>query len=197
MAKYGLDRANRAGRLPWRAEEIYNRLVSTFQDMGRPTGAPYVGDNARYLSAVLSHYIEDAYVPFHAAANYDGQLTNQRGVHARFETDLVVRNLPTLKLAPVMIRPVGSARDVVFEALVESQSLVETVLQADRKAAGGREYYDEGYFSAFLLGVRPIMEKRMSDASSAVASVIASAWAQAGRPTMPLAGPKTPARIRH
>ena len=195
VAKYGIDRANKAGRLPWRAEEIFTKLVSAFQDISKPT-APYAADNARYLAAVLSHYVEDAHVPFHATANYDGQSTNQRGIHARFETDLVLRNLSTLKLAPVTIHPIGNVRDFVFDALIESQSLVEGVLQADQKATAGRESYDDGYVAAFLTGAGPILEKRMSEASSAVASVIVSAWERAGKPTLPLRGARTPARIR-
>ena len=198
VAKYGLDRANRMGRIPWRAEEIYNRLVTTFEDIGKATGSTYAGDNARYLSAVLSHYIEDAHVPFHATTNNDGQLTNQRGIHSRFETELVQRNLTTLALSPVAIRPMGAVRDFMFDTLIESQSLVDAALLADRKAAEGREFYDDGYFAAFRAGAGPIVEKRMSAASSAVASVIVKAWQQAGKPKLPLPvdGPKTPARIR-
>ena len=65
--------------------------------------SPYAADNARYLIAVLAHYLADAHQPFHAVMNYDGQLTNQRGIHARFETELVMRNWQSLKLAPVRI----------------------------------------------------------------------------------------------
>ena len=93
------------------------RLTTSPRAPGR-----YAGDNARYLSAVLSHYIEDAHVPFHASANYDGQMTNQRGIHSRFETDLVLRNVKSLDLtlAPVTIRPIANVRDFVFDALIES-----------------------------------------------------------------------------
>lgn len=89
LARYGETRANRAGRLPWRTvREIYNRLVAAFKGVGSGT-APYAADNTRYLSAVIAHYIGDSFQPFHAVANYDGQLTNQRGIHSRFETELV------------------------------------------------------------------------------------------------------------
>lgn len=196
VTKYGLDKATQMGRLPWRTEEIYNRLVSAFTDVAKGTGPAYAGDNARYLSAVLSHYIEDAHVPFHASANYDGQLTNQRGIHARFETELVLRNLTTLNLAPVTIRPISSMRDFVFDTLTDSYSAVEPILAADRKATTSRELYDDGYFAALLADTKPILEKRLSDASSAVASAIVSAWEKGGRPALPLNGPKPPARIR-
>src|SRR6188768_4315634 len=35
VAKYGVERANKAGRLPWRAEEVYRLLVARFQDVGK------------------------------------------------------------------------------------------------------------------------------------------------------------------
>jgi alkylated DNA nucleotide flippase Atl1 len=196
VAKYGLEKATQMGRLPWRTEEIYNKLVTAFENIAKSTGPSYAGDNARYLSAVLSHYIGDAHVPFHAAANYDGQLTNQRGVHSRFETDLVLRNQSALALSPVTIQPVPNIREFVFSTLNDSYGQVDAVLKADLKAAEGREFYDDAYFAAFWTGARPIVEKRLGDASSAVASAIVSAWEKGGKPKLPLAGPRTPARIR-
>jgi hypothetical protein len=196
VAKYGAERANKAGRLPWRAEEMYGRLVAAFREMGRPNRSPYVADNARYISAVLSHYIEDAHVPFHAVQNYDGQQTNQRGIHSRFESELVLRHLQTLKLAPVTILPVGNVREFVFSAIVESQSLVAQILRADRLATEGRTAYDDGYYAAFASGALPVAEKRLSDAASATASVIVAAWAEAGKPALSPEDSKAPIRIR-
>jgi alkylated DNA nucleotide flippase Atl1 len=193
VAKYGAERANRMGRLPWRAEEIYQLLVARFRDAAKGPG--YAVDNARYLTAVLAHYIEDAHVPFHAVLNYDGQLTNQRGIHSRFETDAALRNIKTLRLAPVTIRPIASVRDFVFDTLVASEPLVDSVLDADRKAAAGREFYDNGYYAAFGNAVRPIIERRVSEAASGVASVIVAAWTEAGKPTLPTRVVRPPARI--
>jgi hypothetical protein len=197
VARYGLDRATKAGRVPWRAEDMYKRLVGHFTDMGRPNAPYYAGDNARYIAAVLSHYLADAHQPLHATGNYDGQLTGQNGIHSRFETTLVLRNLSTLNLAPVTIRPVGNIREFMFATIVESQSLVGTVLAADRRATAGRELYDDGYYAALLTGTRPVLEKRLGDSASAIASVIVQAWKEAGSPTLPLnTGTRTPARIR-
>ena len=194
VEKYGSERANRMGRLPWRVEEIYGLLVARFRDIGKGTPA-YAADNARYLTAVLAHYVEDAHVPLHAVVNYDGQLTGQRGIHSRFETEAVLRNVRTLKLTPVTIRPIGNVRDFIFETLVEGEALVATVLEADRKATTGREFYDDRYYTAFTNGARPIIERRLSEAASGVASVIVSAWTEAGRPPLPVNVVRPPARI--
>jgi len=195
IARYGVERATKMGRLPWRADEIYRWLVTRFQEIGK-SPAGYRGDNARYLVPVLAHYVEDAHVPFHAVANYNGQLTKQDGIHARFESELVLRNLSTLKLAPVTIRPIANFREFIFETLTEGESLVQTVLDADRKAAQGREFYDDEYFASFRAGALQIAERRMSEAASGVASAVVAAWTAAGKPVLPVDTTTTPARIR-
>ncbi len=195
VQKYGAGPATRYGRLPWRAEEVYNRLVASLRDIGKPT-APYAAENARYAMAVLAHYVEDAHVPFHAALNYDGQLTNQRGVHARFETELVMRNQKSLKLAPVKAVVISGFRDYIFKTLLDSQALVEGVLAADLKAAQGRDFYDPAYFDAFLKGARTTAERRLSEAASGVASAALSAWIEAGKPALTTDATRPPARIR-
>src|SRR5687767_10350812 len=195
VQKYGAGPAARYGRLPWRAEDVYHRLVASFRDIGK-ANAPFAADNARYTLAVLAHYVEDAHVPFHAVLNYDGQLTNQRGVHARFETDLVLRNEKSLKLAPVKAVVIPGFREYMFRTLIDSQALVEAVLAADLKATQGREFYDDAYFDVFLRGARATVERRLSEAASGVASAALSAWTEAGKPVLPVDAPRPPARIR-
>src|SRR5688500_16070869 len=51
VQKYGAGPAARYGRLPWRAEDVYHRLVASFRDIGK-ANAPFAADNARYTLAV-------------------------------------------------------------------------------------------------------------------------------------------------
>ena len=195
--KYGADLANKNGRLPWRGEEVFNKLVSTFADMAKPNAPGYAGENARYLSAVLAHYVEDGHQPFHGVANYDGQLTNQRGIHSRFETELVMRNKDRLKLTPVAITPIADIKTFFFDTLIADQAMAAQVLAADLKAVEGRDLYDDGYFDAFAkAGALAVAERRFSDSASGVASVWVAAWTKAGKPKMPEDGARTPAKIR-
>lgn len=196
VKKLGIGPATRYGRLPWRAEEVYNRLVTTMRDIGKPN-VPYAADNATYLVAVLAHYIEDAHVPFHGALNYDGQMTNQRGIHSRFETELVLRNAKAWKWAPTPVVAIPDFKAFMFKTVIDSQQLVAEVLAADLKATEGREFYDAAYFDTFLKGAGPIAERRLTEAASAVASAVYSAWIDAGKPALPTpSGERTPARIR-
>ena len=45
----------------------------------------------------------------------------------------------------------------------------------------GREFYDDGYFEAFANGTVPVLERRLNDAITGVASIIIGAWEQAGK----------------
>jgi hypothetical protein len=195
VEQYGREHVHEYGVLPWRTAEIYDLLVKAFQQVGEG-GSAYAADNAKYFAAVISHYVADAHVPFHAVLNYDGQLTGQHGIHSRWETQLVERYRPRLRLSPGAVRPVTAPRDFMFDVLLESFRLAEPLLEADRRATRGRETYDEGYFEALFEETRPILERRLSEAIAAVASVIAGAWQQGGSPALPLEAPRTIRRIR-
>jgi hypothetical protein len=80
--------------------------------------------------------------------------------------------------------------------LLESTQLVPAVLAADKEAIGTRDVYDDQYFETLFAKTRPILEKRLSDAITGVASVIASAWEQAGKPALPANDPPRPPRRR-
>jgi Zinc dependent phospholipase C len=191
VQRYGRDFVEKNGLLPWRTQEMYAKLVEAFMQKGA-----YSRENVKFFSSVVSHYVADAHVPFHAALNHDGQLTGQTGIHARFETDLLERYRNHLTLSPPTPVPVPNTRDLVFAALTDSFSLVQPVLDADKAAVAGRDVYDDKYFELFFAKVRPILERRLSDSIGAVASVITAAWVDAGRPPLPLEQPKTPRKVR-
>ena len=191
VKKYGREFVEKNGTLPWRTEEYYRKLVDAFH-----LKSAYSRDNIRYFSSIVAHYVSDAHVPFHAALNYDGQLTQQTGIHSRFESELFERYRMRLRIVPKPVRPVVNARDFTFEALLGSFPLVQSILDADKRAVDNRTVYDDGYFAMFFGRVRPTLEQRLADSITAVASVITAAWVEAGRPSIPLQVQKTPRPVR-
>jgi hypothetical protein len=133
---------------------------------------------------VVSHYVQDAHQPLHATINYDGRDTKQPGVHARFERDLFERFEARLVVRPAPAAPVSAPRDAMFDALLDSYQRVPELLKADRDALGTRTDYDARYFNAFFANARPLLERQLSRAASATASLIVGAWEQAGRPAV-------------
>jgi hypothetical protein len=191
VAQRGREFVDRNGLLPWRAEEIYGNLVAAFRQ-----DAPYARENLKFFAAVMTHYVSDANVPFHAATNYDGQLTGQWGIHARFESELFERNRTRLRLPAIAVHPVPSPREAMFGILTESFSLVDPILAADRTAVAGREFYDDGYFAALFRGAGPILERRLASSIAGAASFITAAWIEAGRPAVPVSVPRSVRPVR-
>jgi hypothetical protein len=190
VKRYGRDFVEKNGTLPWRTDEIFTKLTEAFVQK-----TPYSRDNIKFFSSVIGHYVGDAHVPFHAALNYDGQLTGQRGIHSRFETELFLRYEQRLQINPAPIVQVPDVRSLVFDTLIESFPFVQVVLDADKHAVEGREYYDDAYFASFFEKVKPIIERRLADAITNAASVITAAWIKAGRPPLPLEERREPRRV--
>lgn len=195
VKKFGREMVDKNGLLPWRTAQVYDWLVKAFRQTA-DASQPYSASDIRFYSAVIAHYVGDAHVPFHAALNYDGQLTNQHGIHNRFEGELMQRYRNRVRVKPKAAPPVREARDFIFDRLVSGFTLVEPILAADRKAVAGREEYDDAYFDQFFAATREILERRLSEAASGIAATIAGAWETAGRPAVPLQAPRQNRKVR-
>ena len=187
IERYGADKLRKNGLLPWRTAEIYDRLRQAFADTSKGT-APYASQNAQFYAAILSHYVADAHVPFHATMNHDGQLTGQRGIHARFEGELYARYRDRLSIARPMVAPVSDPRGFIFDRLAESLPLAVRVLAADRDANAAHPGYGDAYYEQMYGQVGEIMATRLSGAIAGTAAMITGAWEAAGRPTLPADG---------
>jgi hypothetical protein len=80
VEKFGEDSLMMHGIVPWHIYRVYFQLKDAFL-LKDP-------DRILRLSADIGHYIADANVPLHTTKNYDGQLTNQIGIHAFWESRL-------------------------------------------------------------------------------------------------------------
>jgi len=194
LEKFGESTLKRNGLLPWREAEEFGNLRRAFEEFKRD--APYTNSNVVLFSAVASHYIQDAHQPFHASDNYNGQETGNFGIHSRFERDLIERYGSRLKLTPAAPKVMASARDAAFDALLASYLLVDPILKADKEAIGSGDTYDDAYFDRFFTKVQPLLEQQLSAAITATASIIVSAWDQAGRPAIRLTEARPVEKVR-
>ena len=193
VEKFGVTRVREMGTLPWRSEEFYGNLRRAFEAYAKNPYGPF---DILFFSATLGHYVGDAHVPFHAVWNYDGQLTNQHGIHSRFEREMFERYRDRLKIAPLPLKPITDARNFIFDRLLEGTQLAPDVLKADLAAIENREWYDDAYYEAFFAANRNVMERRLSESIAAVAAVITGAWESAGKPPVPVEQPRSPQRRR-
>jgi len=184
VKKFGKAQVDRNGTLPWRTEEMFGKLKNAFASYGRR------GSFGRFdillYSAWTAHYVSDAHVPHHAVVDSDGQRTGQRGIHVRFEALMFERYVKQVKMAPPAMAPIRDPLEFTFSALLAGSQLVPTILEADRRAIGSRDVYDDAYYAEFFKGSRAVLEQRLNESSAAVAAMIAGAWEAAGKPPVPV-----------
>lgn len=80
IAKYSKDSTDRYGVLPWYIQEMEAKLTEAFRNKRKT--------EILFLAADLGHYIADAHMPLHTTLNHNGQLTDQVGIHAFWESQL-------------------------------------------------------------------------------------------------------------
>ena len=139
---------------------------------------------AEHAAVFAAHYACDLTQPLHTAANYDGQLTNQNGIHARFETELVNAFADRWAFQPRPPTDEPDLRARIFRELLESHSFCVPLLAADRIAAAGRTYQDPQYFPEFAKLAGPLARRRLEAGISFVSSLWYTAWVRAGRPDL-------------
>jgi hypothetical protein len=194
VEKFGVAFLKKEGTLPWREQEEFGNLRRAFEGFKR--SSPYATSDATVSAAIAAHYIQDAHQPFHATDNFDGAQTGNNGIHARFERDLIERFESKLTLTPAPPRAIANSRDAAFDALLSSYQLVAPILAADKAAIAGKDTYDDDYFQKFFTAVKPILERRLSEAITATAGVIIGAWEQAGKPTLTTEAARPIQRVR-
>ncbi len=176
VAKFGVEAVTKRGLATWRIAE-YTRLLSE---------AMKSGDTQKIVqtAGALAHYIEDIHMPLHVVKNYNGQLTNQRGVHQRFEDDMVEAYAEQIHLSPKMASEIEDPLEAAFDIVLDSYVYADNLLHADRRAKLSENTYGASYLEKFFQFSGWIAVQRMSDAASATASYWYTAWLRAGKPEL-------------
>ncbi len=192
MMKYTEDTLKAHGIVPWHIEKMYYRLVNAFKEM----------DKYKILrnSADLGHYIGDAHVPLHATSNYNGQFTNQVGIHGLLESRLPELFNAEYDFFVGKARLINSPLQESWKAVLKSASLVDTVLklevEASRQVSSDMKYsmeqkgpnmvkmYSPEFSRKYHTLLSGMVERRMREAIFTVGSFWYSAWVEAGKPDL-------------
>ena len=174
------DQLRTDGVVPWTIGRHYRLLERAFYEKR--------WNDVLIESAILSHYVADSHVPFHASANYDGQLSvpSQKGIHSRWESALLERSINDADLKTMTPMEIADPVGAAFDTLQESVNQVAPILAMDKDAAaksGGQ--YDDAYWTAFTNAARPIAISRLETAGGRLSGFIVAAWRSAGRPILP------------
>lgn len=192
LAKYGQKKLNENGIVPWQIQRTYYSLIKAFK----------THDSLKILkySADLGHYIGDAHVPLHTTNNHNGQLTNQLGLHAFWESripELFASNYNyVVGRATYIEDPLKAAWLIVKHShhLVDSVLLIEAALNnsfpTDQKFSFSKRsnvvlrQYSEAYSKKYQDKMNGMVEKQMRSAIYSIGCFWYSAWVDAGQPEL-------------
>jgi hypothetical protein len=204
VALYGEDSLHRHGILPWHIGLVKFQLTEAFKHHDVPA--------ILRLSADLGHYLADACVPLHTTRNYNGQFTNQHGIHGFWESrlpELLAQHYDFFVGPAVYIaKPQQMAWDIVFR----SNAALDSVLRFEKEVAAqlpeDKKYTFEErnnitvktYSKAFSLNyhqkLKGQVERQMRYAVWLLGSFWYTCWVDAGQPDLANLQPLTPAQLQ-
>jgi len=188
-----VDRFSEYGIVPYHLLQMQNRLTTAF----RQRDAKLI----LRLATEMGHYVGDASVPLHTTKNYNGQLTNQVGIHAFWES-----RIPELfadreyDLFTGKADYIDNPKEYFWEIVLASHRLVDSVLSIEKRLSRtfpeDQQYcFDErlnrtirtqceAYARAYQEAMNGMVENRMRSTIHAVASCWYTAWVDAGQPDL-------------
>jgi hypothetical protein len=120
---YSKDSLQQHGIVPWIIPLMKTRLKQAF--LNRDTL------QVIKISAELGHYIADAHVPLHTTSNYDGQKTNQVGIHAFWESRIPEMLQADLEDWSIPASYITDLQKDTWEWMLEAHTYVDTLLQIE------------------------------------------------------------------
>lgn len=188
-----IDKFSDHGILPFYLEIAMNKLTYAFKAKDK---------NAILRNAAdIGHYIGDAHVPLHTTTNYNGQFTDQLGIHAFWES-----RLPELFAEKEYDFFVGKAEYItdnktyIWEIITKSHSYLKDVLAVEKKLSqtypSDQQFcYDQRlnltvriqckeYSKAYHEALFGMVEERMTSSIKAIGDIWYSCWINAGSPNL-------------
>lgn len=188
------DAFSEYGIVPYHLRSMLYKLTAAFKD----------NDLNKVLrtSAEFGHYIADASVPLHTTSNYNGQLTDQLGIHAFWESR--IPELFAIEEFDMIVGPASYVDDpekYIWEIVLGSHAEVEIVLGLEKELSrtfpSDQQFcFDnrlnksvrtqcEAYARAYNQAMDNMVEERFRIAVKAIGDLWYTAWVDAGQPIAP------------
>jgi len=177
VKKFTKPTLDAAGLLPWQIG-LYSERLTNDMKSGEWTAA-------RSDAALLAFYVGEAHDPFSTTDNFDGRLSGQTGVDARFDSNLVDRFALFIYVRPNDAVFISDPTDRAFEDCLTSHSWIQSILLADRRARSDLPDYTDEYYDRFYNAAGAVVIRQLSEASTEIGSYWLTAWINAGKPQPP------------
>ena len=192
IEKFSEDTIRAYGISPWNIQLMLYKLTAAFKEKNTYKILKY--------SAEIGHYISDAHVPLHSTENYNGQFTNQKGIHGFWESrvpELFFQdyNLFTGK-AVYIDRPLKETWRFIKESYFAVDSVLRTEQELTDQWADDRKYsfekrgrvtmkvYSREFSEEYTKRLNYMQERRLKASIKSVGSFWYTAWINAGQPDL-------------
>ncbi|MGB1247692.1 MAG: zinc dependent phospholipase C family protein [Chitinophagales bacterium] len=194
LATYGDSTLQTYGTVPWTIEQKMYQLTMAFEEL----------DFEKILkhSADIGHYIGDSHVPLHTTENYNGQLTDQYGIHGFWESRLPELFNDDYDFFVGKAEYVRNPNEFIWENILLAHRALDTVLlyekELDRQFPPDQKYsyetrgetlvktYSEAYSKVYHALLKGMVERQMRLSIKHVGDVWFTCWVNAGQPNLSL-----------
>lgn len=188
---YSEDTLKTYGIVPWHIVRVYYQLRDAFM-LRDP-------DKILKVSAELGHYIADAHVPLHTTENYDGQRTNQIGIHALWESRLPELFSSEYDFFVGRAVYLDNVQEAAWAAVISANEALDSVLTFEKIVAikmGEKKFSFETrgrqtqrvvsfeYAAAYHLMLDGMIERQMRASIKMIGNCWYTAWVDAGQPDL-------------
>ena len=191
VKQFGEDSLNAHGIVPWHIYRVYNQLKGAF----------FLKDPDRilHLSADLAHYIADAHVPLHTTKNYDGQLTDQIGIHGFWESRLPELYFDDYEFFVGKASHISNVQLTAWQVVIKSNHAVDSVLRFEKilfEESGGKKFnfetkgkqtvkvVSEEYSRLYHEMLSGMVERQFRASVKMTGDIWYTAWVDAGQPDL-------------
>jgi hypothetical protein len=172
---HGISFVLNNGIIPWATITAFDSVKACF--------ARNDFSKASLFAADLGHYVGDGHNPLHITRNYDGEYTNQHGIHSRFESHMVGNYTDNINYTDDTAQFIGDIPGFIFTYFYHNYQYVDSILLADQYAvsvAGNTS--SSAYYQALWDRTGTFTTALFKHASWSLSSLIYTAWVEAGQP---------------
>ncbi|MGI8952829.1 MAG: zinc dependent phospholipase C family protein [Chitinophagaceae bacterium] len=192
------------GILPWYIQDMMQKLTNAFKNKQKT--------EILFLAADLGHYLADANMPLHTSVNHDGQFTNQKGIHAFWESQLPELFGDNYNFKVDDAKYINDVTTETWNIIKKSHQLVDTLLFAEKrlhdifpknkiyetdskdnniKNKFGQPVHSFAYAQAYNKTLNGMIEKQLRNSIQDVANFWYTAWINAGKPDLSSLDPQS------
>lgn len=174
---YGTSTMEDNGLVPW--------VIEWWMDDLNTLMAAGDWNNVWQIAAELGHYVADSHQALHLTLNYNGQMTNNYGIHSRYETEMINSHLDAITFPDSIAGYWDSPVDSVFDYVSEIYPIVDLIMAADDRAYQVDSNHGNTYYSMMWDDLADTTIWTLNRAVIDLASVWYTAWINAGSPYPP------------